>query len=81
MDLSMLIDNTMLCIEIDENQHKEYIKYDENIRYDHLFMDFSWEYISIRYNPDRFIDECNTSKNHFFKKNGFIGKQHCKTYV
>ena len=32
IDLRMLINNTMLCIEIDENQHKKYIKYDENIR-------------------------------------------------
>ncbi len=42
----------MLCIEIDENQHKSYNKIDEKIRYDNLFMDYSGKYIFIRYNPD-----------------------------
>ena len=45
IDLRMLIDSTMLCIEIDEKQHKNYIEYDENIRCDNLFMDFSGKYI------------------------------------
>ena len=34
----------MLCIEIDENQHKGYIKTNELVRYDDLFMDFSGKY-------------------------------------
>ena len=73
----MLINNTMLCIEIDEHQHKKYIKYDENIRYDNLFMDFSGKYIFIRYNPDEIIDKYNTSMNPLFQnKNGFTRKQH-----
>lgn len=67
IDLRMLINSTMLCIEIDEEQHKQYIKYDENIRYDNLFMDFSGKYIFIRYNPDKFIDKYNSSKNPFFQ--------------
>ena len=66
IDLRKLINNTMLCIEIDENQHKSYIKKDDNIRYDNLFMDFTGKYIFIRYNPDKFIDKYNTSKNPFF---------------
>ena len=69
----------MLCI--DEHQHKHYIKYDENLRYDNLFMDFSGKYIFIKYNPDKFIDKYNTSKKSIFSnKNGFIRKQHKKTY-
>ena len=40
IDLRKLITNTMLCIEVDENQHKNYIKQNENNRYDDLFMDF-----------------------------------------
>lgn len=44
----------MLCIEIDETQHKYYNKQDENDRYDNLFMDFSGKYIFIRYNPDKY---------------------------
>ena len=42
----------MLCIEIDENQHKYYVTLDERARYDNLYMDFSGKYIFIRYNPD-----------------------------
>ena len=56
----------MLCIEIDEEQHKYYIKKDEDNRYDDLFMDFSGKYIFIRYNPDKFKDKYNKSKNPFF---------------
>lgn len=54
IDLRKLIGNTMLCIEVDENEHKYYIKHDEEIRYDNLFMDFSGKYIFIRYNPDAY---------------------------
>ena len=63
IDLRKLFNNTMLCIEIDENQHKRYIKQDENNRYDDLFMDFSGKFIFIRYNPDKFIDKYGKSKN------------------
>lgn len=52
IDLRMLIGNTMFCIEVDENEHKYYIKLDEEARYDDLFMDFSGKYVFIRYNPD-----------------------------
>ena len=41
IDLRKLINNTMLCIEIDEDQHKHYIKEQELHRYDDLFMDYS----------------------------------------
>jgi len=66
IDLRKLITNTMLCIEVDENQHKNYIKQNENNRYDDLFMDFSGKYIFIRYNPDKFIDKYGKSKNPMF---------------
>ena len=59
--LRMLINNTMLCVVTDKNQHKKYIKYDENIRYDTLFMDFI-ESVFLKYNPDKFIDKYNISK-------------------
>lgn len=64
IDLRKLINNTMLCIEIDKNQHKNYIKFDEKNRYDDLFMDFSCKYIFIRYNPDQDKDKKN--KNSLF---------------
>ena len=56
----------MLCIEVDENQHKYYVKNDENKRYDDLFMDFSGKYIFIRYNPDKFVDKYGKSKYPMF---------------
>lgn len=66
IDLRKLINNTMLCIEIDEDQHKSYIKANESIRYDDLFMDFSGKYIFLRYNPDKFVDKYGKCKNPFF---------------
>ena len=57
----------MLCIEIDEEQHKNYIKENENIRYDDLFMDFSGKYIFIIYNPDKFKDKYGKMKNPHFE--------------
>ena len=44
----------MLCIEIDEGQHKRYDSHDEEERYDNLFMDFSGKYIFLRFNPDSY---------------------------
>jgi hypothetical protein len=54
IDLRKLVGNTMLCVEIDENEHRYYDGKDELNRYDNLFMDFSGKYIFIRYNPDKF---------------------------
>ena len=67
VDLRKLVNSTMLCIEIDEGQHKTYIKERENARYDDLFMDFSGKYIFIRYNPDKFKDKYGKMKNPFFE--------------
>ena len=66
IDLRKLIGNTILCIEVDENQHKYYIKDKEEERYNDLFMDFSGKYIFIRYNPDKFTDKYGKSKNPMF---------------
>lgn len=66
IDLRKLVNNTMLCIEIDENQHKYYDKKNEINRYDDLFMDFSGKYIFIRYNPDKYKIG-NKYKNPHFK--------------
>lgn len=51
-DLRTLIGNTMLVLECDEGQHKNYA--DEDARYDDLFMDFSGRYVFIRFNPDNY---------------------------
>lgn len=60
IDLRQLIGNTMLCIEVDENQHKYYTTNDDFIRYNELLCDLTCKYIFIRYNPDK------------YKKNGKI---------
>lgn len=66
IDLRKLINGTMLCIEIDEKQHKYYNKKDEQERYDNLFMDFSGKWIFIRYNPDKYKLNNNRIRNPFF---------------
>ena len=53
----------MLCVEIVEDQHKRYLKQDEEHRYDDLFMDFSCKYIFIRYNPDPYRDADGKKRN------------------
>ena len=54
VDLMRLINDTMLCIETDEGQHKSNIQTDEEHKYNDLFMEFSGKYILIRYNPDAY---------------------------
>jgi hypothetical protein len=54
IDLRQLIGNTMLCIEVDENQHKYYVAYDEFVRYNEIVLQFTCKYIFIRYNPDKY---------------------------
>ena len=44
----------MLCIEVDENQHKYYTTNDDFIRYNELLCDLTCKYIFIRYNPDKY---------------------------
>ena len=53
-DLRILINETLLCIEIDENQHKSYSEMDEETRYNDLYMAYSGKWIYIRFNPDKF---------------------------
>ena len=52
IDFRMLINNTMLCIEVDENQHSSYKN--DDIRYDDLMMTFTGKFIFIRFNPDNY---------------------------
>lgn len=54
IDHRILIGNTLLAIETDENQHKSYNEMDEETRYDDLFMAFSGKWVYIRFNPDRY---------------------------
>ena len=62
-NLRKSINNTILCVEIDEDQHKRYLKQDEEHRYDDLVMDFSGKYMFIRYNPDPYKDADYEQRN------------------
>jgi hypothetical protein len=63
IDHRKLIENTLLCIETDENQHKNYDKTDEKIRYDDLFMLHGGKFIYIRFNPDKFKNKDGKTLN------------------
>ena len=63
IDHRKLIGNTLLCIETDENQHKNYDEMDEEIRYDDLFMLHGGKFIYIRFNPDKFKNKDGKSLN------------------
>jgi hypothetical protein len=63
IDHRKMIGNTLLCIETDENQHKNYYKKDDEIRYDDLFMLHGGKFIYIRFNPDKFNDKNGKAVN------------------
>ena len=52
IDHRKLFGNTILAIETDEFCHRGYDKYDEEIRYDDIYMIHSGKWIFIRFNPD-----------------------------
>jgi P4 family phage/plasmid primase-like protien len=54
IDLRQMIGNTMLCIEVDEHQHRSYPTYDDFVRYNELAFELTCKYIFIRYNPDQY---------------------------
>jgi len=51
VDFHLLIKGTILAIEVDEYGHANYNREDEEIRYDDLFMQYSGNWVFIRYNP------------------------------
>jgi len=55
VDFRKLINNTLLCIEVDERQHSSYTK--EDVRYNDLYMVYSGKWIFIRFNPDSYITD------------------------
>ena len=63
IDFRWLIGNTLLCVEVDEDQHKYRNRQDELTRYDDLMMLHGGKFIFIRYNPDVFIDKNGKRKN------------------
>jgi hypothetical protein len=63
IDHRKLIENTLLVIETDENQHKSYDKMNEETRYDDLYMAYSGKWIYIRFNPDPYKCKNGKTKN------------------
>ena len=63
IDHHKLINNTLLVIETDENQHRSYSAMDEETRYDDLYMAFSGKWIYIRFNPDKYVAKNGKNKN------------------
>jgi hypothetical protein len=68
IDLYTPIGNTLLCIEVDENQHKGYKKEDEEARFNDLYMAHGGKFVYIRYNPDQYKDKDGKKKNPTFEK-------------
>ena len=60
IDFRKLIGNTLLCIEVDENQHKRYSEIEEELRYDDLYMIYGGKFVFIRFNPDVYVDTLGT---------------------
>ena len=63
IDHRTLIDNTLLCIETDEGQHKRHEENYEEIRYDDLFMIHGGKFIFIRFNPDKYTSASGEIQN------------------
>ena len=57
IDHRLLIGNTILAVETDEFGHHRYDSYDEEIRYDDVFMIHSGKWLFIRFNPDSNISK------------------------
>jgi hypothetical protein len=53
IDFRKQINNTLLCIEVDENGHCGYDKKSEDSRYNEIIFAYTCNYIFIRFNPDR----------------------------
>lgn len=67
IDFRKLIGNTLLCVEVDEFQHKRYSEKDEEIRYDDLYMIHGGKFVFIRFNPDSFTNNLGTKKDPYMK--------------
>jgi len=63
IDHRVLIGNTLLVVETDENQHKSYDDMNEEIRENDLFMAYSGKWIYIRFNPDKYKSKNGKKKN------------------
>ena len=63
IDFRALYGNTLLCIEVDEDQHKYRDQTDEEIRYDDLMMLHGGKFVFIRFNPHLYKDKEGKRRN------------------
>jgi hypothetical protein len=63
IDFRALYENTLLCIEVDEDQHKYRNKQDEELRYDDLMMLHGGKFVFVRLNPDSYRDSNRQLQN------------------
>ena len=63
IDFRWLIGNTLLCVEVDEHQHKYRDQKDELVRYDDLMMIHGGKFVFIRLNPDMYTDAEGKRRN------------------
>lgn len=63
LDFRALYGNTLLCIEVDEDQHKYRNKEDEALRYDDLMMLHGGKFVFVRLNPDGYKDSNKQLQN------------------
>ncbi len=63
IDFRVLFGNTLLCIEVDEDQHKYRKKGYEEIRYDDLMMLHGGKFVFIRFNPDSYLNKQRKKMN------------------
>lgn len=63
IDFRSLIGNTLLCVEVDEDQHRYRDQNDEDLRYDDLMMLHGGKFIFVRFNPNLYKDSEGKRKN------------------
>jgi hypothetical protein len=63
IDFRACIGNTLVCIEVDEDQHKYRNQKDEELRYDDLMMLHGGKFIFIRFNPHLYKNAEGKRKN------------------
>ncbi len=68
IDFQAEIDSYVLCIEVDENQHKYYDPLDEEKRIMQIYENADKNLIFIRFNPDNYIENGITKKTPLDKR-------------
>jgi very-short-patch-repair endonuclease len=63
IDFRYLLHDTMICVEVDERQHKGYNTKDEEDRYHDLYMIYSGKWLFIRFNPDSYFNDKKQRQN------------------